>query len=393
MMKRIFLLALLLGMVLGFTSFVLAQPPITIGAAVSLSGRTAREGQNQVEGYRLWEMDVNARGGILGRPVKLVIYDDESEPATAVKLYEKLITSDKVDLVFGPYSSPIASAVSPVLEKYRYPSLMPGSAAADIWSRGFKNIFQIYSPAEFYFDGTVELMVKNGVTRVAVLSEATLFAKEAAEGAIKKLRLKGVEVVFREDYPRGATDLSPLLSKIKAIRPPVEAIIGGAYLPDSVLITRQTKELDINVKMLSFMVGAALLEFYKTLGKDAEFAFGPNQWETTLKTPGNREFVERYNKTFKRDPEYHSAGGYAAGQILEAAVKRVGSLDKDKLREALRTIEVETVFGKYKVDEAGLQVGHEMSTLQWQDGKKVTVHPTKYATAVERFPMPAWKSR
>lgn len=393
-MKQLFLLALLLGLVLEPITYLQAQPPpITIGAAVSLSGRMAREGRYQVDGYRLWEMDINAKGGILGRPVKLVIYDDESEPATAIKLYEKLITSDKVDLVFGPYSSPIASAVAPILEKYRYPSLMPGAAAADIWSRGFKNIFQIYSPAEFYFDGSIDLVVKHGIKRVAVLSEATLFAKEASEGAVRKLKARGVEVVFREDYPRGATDLSPLLSKVKALRPPVEAIFGGAYLPDAVLLTRQIKELDINMKLLSFMVGAAMPEFYKTVGKDAEFVVGPNQWEKTLKTPGNAEFVERYNKAFKYDPEYHSAGGYSAGQVLEEAIRKVGSLDKEKLRDALRTIQMETVFGGYKVNEAGLQVGHEMSTLQWQDGKKVTVQPAKYATATERFPMPVWKGR
>src|SRR3990170_624538 len=100
-MKQLFLLALLLGLVLEPITYLQAQPPpITIGAAVSLSGRMAREGRYQVDGYRLWEMDVNAKGGILGRPVKLIIYDDESEPATAIKLYEKLITSDKVDLVF-----------------------------------------------------------------------------------------------------------------------------------------------------------------------------------------------------------------------------------------------------------------------------------------------------
>ena len=391
-MKYIFLSALILGLLLEPVSFAQAQP-ITIGAAVSLSGRFAREGQYQMEGYRLWEMDVNARGGLLGRPVKMIIYDDESEPATAVKLYEKLITGDKVDLVFGPYSSPIASAVAPVMEKYGYPSLLPGTAAADIYKRGFKNVFQIYTPAEFYFYGSVDIALKRGVKRVAVLAEATLFAKEAADGAVKRLKEKGIEVVFREDYPRGATDLSPLLSKIKAIRPPVDAIFGGAYLPDAVLITRQIKGLDINVKMLSFMVGAALPEFYKTLSRDAEFILGPTQWEASLRTPGNKEFVERYIKAFNRPPEYHSAGGYAAGQVLEATVKRVGSLDKDKLRDMLRRIELETIFGKYKVDETGLQVSHEMATIQWQDGKKEVVHPEAYSTAKERFPMPTWKER
>lgn len=367
------------------------KKPIRIGASLSLTGAYARTGQDQRNGYELWRRDVNEKGGLLGRQVEFVFYDDESKPETGAKLYEKLITEDKVDLVLGPYSSPVTFAASTVTEKYKYPMVATGSAATNIWERGYKYIFQVYTPDDFYMDGAVIFGAEKGAKTMAIVNENTVFAKGAARGASKRAKEAGIEVVFTEEYTRGAPDFSPLLSKIKALNPDI--LLGGTYLPDSVLITRQAKELDVNPKMFAFSVGPALQDFYNSLGKDAEYVFGASQWEPSLKLPGVKEFVERYKAAFGAEPGYHAAGGYGGAQILEEAVKRVGSIDPEKMRETLAAMETTTIFGKYKVNEKGLQVAKPSYMTQWQEGKREIVYPKEAATAAARYPTPTWKER
>ncbi len=395
LLKFVVALAVSALLILSITGCLKAEEavkkPILIGASVSATGKYAKTGLYQKEAFLLWEKEVNARGGLLGREVKFIIYDDKSDPTTGAKLYEKLITEDKVDLVFGPYSSPVTSAVSTVTEKYGYPTLAPGSAATTIWERGYKYIFQIYSPDKYYMDGVIEIASKNGLKTVAVINEDTAFAKGAAQGAIDSAKEVGMQVVFHEEYARDTPDYSPLLIKIKTLNPDV--IIGGTYLPDAVQITRQAKDLDVNPKMLAFTVGPALPEFYESLGKDAEYVYGSTQWEPILKTPGNEKFVNDYRAMWNRDPDYHSAGGYAACEILEKAIKQVGSLDKEKLRETMAQMDTKTVFGGYKVDETGLQVGHGFFIIQWQEGKKEFVWPSYVVIKEVRFPTPSWSER
>jgi branched-chain amino acid transport system substrate-binding protein len=201
-----------------------------------------------------------------------------------------------------------------------------------------------------------------------------------------------MRIVFQGLYPAKATDLSSLITKVKAAKP--EVLVGGSYQTDAVLITRQAKELDLNVKMLSFSVGAAMPEFGEGLGKDADFVFGPSMWEPSLNTKGNIEFLNMYKKKWNREPDYHAATGFAGGQILEAAVGKAKSLDREKIREALSTIEVDTVLpGKYKVDDTGAQTAHVPVVIQWQGTEKPVIGPDAMATGKPKLPMPEWKSR
>lgn len=134
-------------------------------------------------------------------------------------------------------------------------------------------------------------------------------------------------------------------------------------------------------------------EFGKDLGVLAEYVLGAAQWDASLNYPGNKEFVEQYTKMFGRPPDYHSASGYSGGAILEAAINKAGSLDRDKIRDALATLELTTLFGDYKVDDRGFQVAHKMVTLQWQDGELEVVWPKELATAKFLAPAPPWKDR
>ena len=383
-------LALALGILAG-PAPARAQAPIKIGASLSLTGTYAKPGAYQKEGYDLCAEEANARGGLLGRKVEFVVYDDQSQPATGVRLYEKLISEDKVDAVMGPYSSPITEAVANVTEKYRKVMVTPLAATTSIFKKGRKNVFMIISPAEVYLEGLVDIAAKRGLKTLAIVYEDTLFAKTAAVGTAELAKKRGLQVMLQEGYPKGHTDFSALLTKIKALNPDVLA--ASTYFDDAVAITRQSKELNVNPRMFGLTVGGDLPEFYSLLKQNAEYVYGASQWEATLPYPGQKEFLAAYQKRFGREPVYHSAAGYAGCVVYMEAVKRAGSLDADKVREQLLKMELRTAFGDYKVDADGFQVAHKMVLFQWQDGKKVTVWPDELSSGKVRFPTPPWGQR
>ena len=368
-----------------------AQAPIKIGASLSLTGTYGKIGIHQKEGYEVCADDLNAKGGLLGRKVEFVVYDDQSMPATGVRLYEKLITEDKVDAVMGPYSSPITEAVANVTEKYQKVMVTPLAATTSIFKKGRKYIFMVISPADVYLEGLIDTAAKRGLKTVAIVNEDTLFSKAAADGAAELAKKKGMQVVLKEAYPKGNTDFSALLTKIKALN--ADVIAGATYFDDAVALTRQMRELDVNPKMYGVTVGGDLPEFYDTLKKNAEFVYGATQWDPALPYPGAREFAAAFKAKFKHDPAYHAAAGYAGCLIYAEGVKRAKTLDADKVRAELLALKLRTAFGDYAVDQDGFQTAHKMVTLQWQDGKIVIVWPDDLATAKLRYPTPPWNQR
>ena len=368
-----------------------AQTPIRIGASLSVTGTYAKPGTQQKEGYDVCVDELNAKGGLLGRKVEFVVYDDQSMPATAVKLYEKLITEDKVDAVMGPYSSAVSEAVANVTEKYKKVMVAPLAATTSIFKKGRKYIFMVISPAEVYLEGLVDMAAKRGLKTVAIINEDTLFPKASAAGTAEAAKKRGLQVVLQESYPKGNTDFSALLVKIKALNPDV--IAAGTYFDDAVAITRQMKELNVNPKMFGLTVGGDLPEFYDLLKQNAEYVYGSTQWDDALPYPGAKDFLTAFTRKFKHEPSYHAAAGYGGCLIYAEAVKRAGSLDADKVREQLLKLETKTAFGDYKVDADGFQVAHKMVMLQWQDGKRVVVWPDDLASGKPRYPTPEWNKR
>ncbi|MBI1893848.1 MAG: amino acid ABC transporter substrate-binding protein, partial [Candidatus Rokubacteria bacterium] len=354
-----------------------AQAPLKVGASISLTGTYAKLGSYTQDGYQLCAKEVNDKGGLLGRKMEFVIYDDRSEPPTAIKLYEKLITEDKVEVVMGPYSSPITNAASTVSEKHKKIMMASLAATTSIWERGFKYLFMTISPAEVYMEGLVELAAQAGLKTVAVINEDTLFSKAAAKGAVEMAKKKGMRVVMHEAYPKGTTDFSALLIKMKALNPDV--IMAGSYFDDAVATTRQMKELDVNPKMYGVTVGGDVPDFGYQLGRTSDYVYGSTQWTETLRYPGAREFTENYKKTFNREFSYHAPAAYGACRVFTEAIRRANSLDSDKIREQLLKLKITTAFGDYQVDERGFQIAHKMVTIQWQDGKQVVVWPDEVA--------------
>jgi branched-chain amino acid transport system substrate-binding protein len=379
---------------------VTAQGPLRIGASLSLTGEYGKIGKYQHEGYKLCEKDLNARGGLLGRKVELVVYDDQSMTSTAQRLYEKLITEDKVEAVMGPYSSGITESVAGITEKYKKVMVAPLAATTSIFKKGRKYIFMVISPAEVYLEGLVDIAAKRGLKTVAIVNADVLFTKTSAHATVEIAKKRGMQVVFQEAYPPKNTDFSALLTKLRAANPDV--IAASTYLEDAIALTRQMKELNVNPKMYGVTVGGDLPEFYDLLKpKDGrgtrdnlgEYVYGATQWDDELPYPGQKEFVSAYRKEFGHEPVYHSAAGYAGCVIYAEAVRRAGTLESDKVREQLLALETRTMFGDYKVDADGFQTAHKMVLFQWQDGKKVTVWPDELAAGKPRFPTPPWSQR
>jgi branched-chain amino acid transport system substrate-binding protein len=321
-----------------------------------------------------------------------VIYDDQSEEATAARNYEKLITEDKVDAILGPYGSAITEAVADVVEKHRMIMIAPTAGSTAIWEKGRRHLIMMLSPVESLPEGLLDLAVRNGLRKVAVIKLNGLVANAAAKGASEAAKRKGLELVFIESYPDGTTDFSGILKKVKAAAPDV-LMAASVRLEDLVAITRQMKEVDLNIKMFSSVPYGLLPDYYKRLGKEAEYVYSGSFWEATLPYPGNKQFVAAYEKEFNRTPAVQSAASYAGCRLFVETVRRAGSLDSDKLREALLTLRTMTVLGDFAVDARGFQTAHKAITIQWQDGKQIVVWPNEVAAAKPRLPTPAWSQR
>jgi branched-chain amino acid transport system substrate-binding protein len=368
-----------------FAPVTQAADAIKIGLTVSLSGDLAKLGQQQLQGMQMWQEDVNARGALLGRPVKLIYYDDRSDPATSARLYERLISDDRVDLLLGPYSSDITLAASTVAEENSFPMLTVGAAAEAIWQRGYKNVFGIDVPARAYMLSVLDMLKEHAPLRVALVYEDdAVFTRDMAEGARSQAAAYGLEIVFEKDLPRQNADFSNLVRGMRDAKPDV--VIGAVYYEGALGIMRESLKQGLKADLFALSVGPAAGAFGDTLGPGVEGVTGPVPWMRSDRRPFSFDFSHRYRQRYGLDAGYHATFGYAAGQVLEAAVRLAGSLDRDKVRAQLSAMRFRSLLGSYQVDETGKQVGHKTGVLQWQGGTRRLVWPPEVAEAPLMFP-------
>src|SRR5262249_10424798 len=242
------------GLCLGFglwaPSAGLAQQPIRIGATTALTGEASIQGGYVREGYLLCQKHANEKGGVLGRRIEFVIYNDASNGKTAAGLYEKLIAEDKVDAVLGPYGSGITEAVADVNEKHRMLMIAPTAASTPIWEKGRRHLIMVLSPAEGLAEGVLDLAARNGFKRVAVIQHDALVPNTIVKGASELVKSKGLEMVFLETYRSSPEDFSDLLKKAAATKPDL-LVAASVRFEDLLTITRKLKELNLNLGMLS----------------------------------------------------------------------------------------------------------------------------------------------
>ena len=394
-------LCLVLLFVVALINNSYAADKIEFGAALSLTGKLAKEGNLVKDGYELWKEVVNKKGGINVGGKKYLVdikyYDDESDPNRGAKLVEKLITEDKIKLILGPYGSESVFATSAITEKYGAIMVQGGAAADKLYTRGFKNLFGIYTVATEYMSDILEMLMNKNPkpSTVAIVYSNDLFSTQVAQGAKAKAQSLGYNVVLFQDYPKGTQDLSTVIAQIKSKNPDI--IIGCGHFQDTIVIVKQCKDYKVNPKALAFSVGPTLPDFVDSLKGDSEYIFGAAQWTKSLKYKdpvfgSNAEFVKLFKAKYKEDPNYHSAGGAAAAVIFQRAIEKAGTFtDIAKIREALSKYDEETLFGRIRFDSTGKVIGKSMAVIQILNGDQVTVYPEAVAEGKIVYPKPAWK--
>ena len=362
-----------------------AAEPIKIGCTISQSGRYADAGSYYKEAYLMWQDDVNAKGGLLGRPVKLIIYDDESSADKAVGLYERLISVDKVDLLLGPYTSTIIYPVGRVSEKYKMVLLQGGGTASKIFKEGFKYMFltlpgfsEQHAIGFFEYLNTVP---KNQWPKKAAVIFGDKSASIAnAKGEKDQAGKNGIPLVLDEKYPPDATDLTSVIMKAKNLG--ADLLMAGTYFPDAVLIARTIGELNYKPKYVLLTAGVSDYKYGENLGALANNIMGTAWWHDSI--PFSLDWTKRYEKRFGRLPDYHGSGAYAAAEILEEAVRATKSLDNTVLRDYIVSHSFDTVIAQnLNFDERGVP-SYSMVTLQWQDGNLQVIWPSHAQTAKPR---------
>ncbi len=394
---------------------VMAAPEkIVIGHPACLSGKYAKAGEQALGGIKGIVDWVNKEyGGVMvgGKkvPLEYVYYDSESKKEAVTSLIARLVTVDKVDCLFTPYSSGLTLSGLPVAEKYRMLYMDHGGASNGIFRQGAKYVVQTIGPATRYHEGTLDMIKKIDpkAKRVALAYEDSEFARMVMEGAEAHAKKLGFEVVFKRTYPKGVTDLTPLLSALKAAKP--DFIIGGGHFEDGQLFNRQMADLDIDTNALSLIAAATLPAFYKALTSMAEGVMGPSHWEYGVKYseagakkvglpwigPSQDEFVSLFKKALGNEmiPDYHAAEAGAAVLAYVLAVEKANSVDTTEVRKALGDLKFMSFYGGWDVDDTGLQVGHSMVDVQWQKAERIIVWPPEAQTGRVAYPMPTFAEK
>lgn len=375
-----FLLCLLLGAGSAWTQD--AAEPIKIGATVSREGKYVESSKMIEESFKLWAAEINKEGGLLGRPVELVLYDDKSDPAKAAALYEKLATEDKVDLVFSPYGTPLTLAASEVTEKHKLMMLACGASGEAVWDRGYRYVFGMYALADRYFIGLLNLMAQRDLKSVALVGDgASSFNRDVLRGARQWAERFQIEVKVDTLYKSAENELPQILENVR--NQGADGLLLSAYTPDCYRTMAWMTTTDYRPRVVGMTIAPTLPDFREKAGEVAEGVFGPSQWEADerIPYPGTQDFIQAFRSVTGRTPSYHAGSAYAACQLYEKAIEKLQTLDNARLRDYVAALDTVTVIGRFKLDPTGRQVGHNPILIQWQKGKKEIVWPTRMRTA------------
>jgi len=402
------------GLLTAYPSAGGAAEKIVVGHPACLSGKYAKAGEQAIGGIKAcvkWINDSYGGVKIAGKkvPLEYKYYDCESKKEAVTSLIERLITVDKVNVVFSAYSSGLTLAGAPVAEKYKMLYMDHGGASDRIFQQGYKYIVQTIGPGTRYHVGTLDMVHKIDpkAKKVALAYEDSEFARMTLQGAERHATELGFKVVFKRTYPAGVTDLTPLLSDMKMGNP--DFVIGGGHYEDGQLFCRQMADLDIDVKALSLVASATLPAYYKALSTMAEGVMGPSHWEYGVKYspegakkaglewigPGQDEFMKLFKEALGKDiiPDYHAAEAGAQVLAYVLTVEDAKSIDPTKVRAALGKLWFMSFYGAWGVDETGKQIGHSMVDMQWQGGKRVIVWPPDAATGKVYYPLPTFAEK
>jgi branched-chain amino acid transport system substrate-binding protein len=429
--RRALSLLIVIALVLGATSvMVTAQEgdPIVIGASLPLTGTFSIAGSKHEEGYQLCVDEINARGGLLGRPVELIVSDNRSDVEQSITQYERLINEDNVDLIFGTFSSRLTFPTSAVAEQNEMVLPVPAGGAINIYAQGFEYLFYFQQNAgEFVGASPIEALVELVGTdsedfpqTAAVVHADDFFANAIAAGLLGQevldddgsliidlapgaLEEAGIEAVMVETWPgEGFNDWVNLANEIRQSE--AEMLIGLTASPDEVIqLTRALQTVGYQPKVAYFSQGTQI-EYLEGVGEAVNGVLVHSSWHPLADFEGilidqpftNSEFVELYTEEYDVEPDEDVAIPFSLCMGITQAVHAVGSTDNAELRDwlAARTEEepVRTILGEFYWDERGLPIGRSFLILQWQDEELRFIYPLgEFPGTVDIIhPKPEW---
>ena len=382
-MKRIVHFIALLLCSLGLIPAQAAEP-VRIGYSIAKTGLFAQAAPSQITAYELWANQVNAAGGldVAGerRPVELIWFDDESDPAKSAQIYEKLISDEKVDLLLAPWGTPHHLNVAGVVERHGFP--MVGNTAASVAVREVQpgNIWFSTSAIPDRIGPELAALAKqSGVKSVAIIANVLPFAQENLQFLVPALEAEGIEIALNESYPPDISDMTGLLSQIKAAG--VDGIIALSYPADSFLYMGQAREVGIDVSFEFLLVGPTISAFSQAFGDFADGIVTIGHWSPhQSKWSRAKPFFDAYVAAYEMNPDYlDTALAYMSCEILEQAVATAG-LDRDKLRTAIASSTFDTINGEVSFEGVENAVT-PTAFLQLQGGDMHLIWPKDIATA------------
>jgi branched-chain amino acid transport system substrate-binding protein len=378
------LLAAACGAMWVATQPALAQQ-IRIGAPLPLTGGLAPEGIKQKEGYELWVDEVNKAGGIkvgnTRQKVEIVYYDYQSGTPRAVQLTEKLITEDKVNFLFAPFGSGASKATSNVSEKYKIPNISSTGSSEQVYDQGFKYLFGTLNSNAIVAKAMIAYLktAAPAVKKVALYSRNDLFPLALATSLEDAAKAGGLSIVYFEKYPLNAADHSAALSDLRAKG--ADWIYVSGYTDDLIRIRKQMVDLKVSAPVITMLAGPAYPEFVDGLGDAANGVTSVTWWHPELRFKSSDVFntTENYVKLFQAKygklPDYAQASSSAAGAVLQMAIEKAGSIDPEKVRDALASTDFDTFYGPIKFGPSGQNITADNPIFQIQDKKIVITAP------------------
>ena len=370
---------------------------IRFGCAIALSGMNAIPADvSQVTQYKLWMEQTNAKGGIFVKkynkrlPVEIIFYDDHSEIETAIKMIEKLILEEKVDFMLPPWGTAFDFAAAPVATKYQ--QIMIGSMCSSIKKLEQTPYFFIILNQPLQIGKSmVELLQDLGVKSVALIHIADLFGLEHTQAQKPMLEKANIKIALLKSFPLGSTDLSPLIHNIQSEN--VDAVINNGYPDSAILLTKQMMALGYNPKYFQNGIGTHYSDYRDMFGANVvEGVSGQGCTNPKMPYPGLKEFFESYKKRWGKDcARGGEASSYAACQIMQMAIEKVGSFDRPKIRDVIAKDTFNTIIGPVRfVENANINFPGDIG--QWQKGEFECVSPKNKRTAQPIYPKPNWPS-
>lgn len=356
------------------TNPTFAADALKIGMIAPLTGSVAYNGAANVNGAKLAVQERNAKGGLLGRQIELVVEDEQCQPAKAVNAAEKLIQKDQVPVIAGAFCSSATSAIMPLAEKYKVPLLSGVSSAVDLTERGNKWFFRSAETDSLMAQAFAKILVQNlNLKTVAYIGLNDDWGRGGVVEFSRQVETLGGQTLLKEYFEPGTTDFYTLLTRVRAAKP--DGIFVAAQTQDGSIIVKQMKELGLTSKV--FGVGSWATADFINLTRDAsEGIYAAVPYASTLSSPGNTQFVNSYQAAYKGLPDKYSIAGYNALNIVMNAIERSGSADSEKIRNALEETAYDGPNGKFEFDKKHQAYGFSALLVQIQSGQPKIVSQT-----------------